>query len=61
MATLFRSLWRDRRGQDLIEYAMMGGFLAIAAAASVPQLGEPIANLFARIGTVLSSINPLGA
>ena len=27
-------LWRDKRGQDLIEYALMAGFVAVAAGAA---------------------------
>jgi Flp pilus assembly pilin Flp len=32
------SIWRDRRGQDLIEYALMAGFVAVAAGAAFPLL-----------------------
>ena len=29
-------IWKDRRGQDLIEYALMAGFVAVAAGAIMP-------------------------
>ena len=31
MASL--ELWKDRRGQDLVEYALMAGFVAVMAGA----------------------------
>ena len=30
---VFIGIWRDDRGQDLIEYALMAGFVAVAAGA----------------------------
>ena len=33
MRTLIVTLWKDDRGQDLIEYALMAGFVAVAAGA----------------------------
>ena len=32
----FVKLGRDNRGQDLIEYALMAGFVAVAAGAIMP-------------------------
>ena len=29
---LFTRIWKDESGQDLIEYALMAGFVAVAAA-----------------------------
>lgn len=29
-------VWKDKRGQDLIEYALMAGFVAVAAGAIMP-------------------------
>jgi pilus assembly protein Flp/PilA len=49
---LFRlRIWRDTRGQDLIEYAMIAGFIAIAAAAAFPQITNSISNIFSAIGS----------
>ena len=30
-------IWKDTRGQDLIEYALMAGFVAVAAGAIMPN------------------------
>jgi hypothetical protein len=29
-------IWRDNRAQDLIEYALMAGFVALSASAIMP-------------------------
>ena len=44
----YRALWvkfrRDVRAQDLIEYALMAGFIAVASAAVMPQMVSPSAS-----------------
>ncbi len=47
-------LWRDRRGQDLIEYALMAGFVAVAAGAIMPGVASSISTIFSQISSVLS-------
>jgi pilus assembly protein Flp/PilA len=48
-------LWRDTRGQDLIEYALMAGFVAVAAAAVMPNVAQSISTIFSAIGSLLNS------
>jgi Flp pilus assembly pilin Flp len=57
----FRSLWRDRRGQDLIEYALMAGFVAVAAAAIFPGVSDSISTIFSKVGSSLSSAATQGS
>jgi Flp pilus assembly pilin Flp len=33
----FSRLWRDNRGQDLVEYALLAAFVATMAAAIIPN------------------------
>lgn len=40
---------RVTTGQDLIEYALMAGFVAIAAGAIMPGVAEDIDKIFAKI------------
>jgi pilus assembly protein Flp/PilA len=47
--------WRDRRGQDLIEYALMAGFVALAAGAIMPGVSSNISTIFSRVGSVMSA------
>jgi Flp pilus assembly pilin Flp len=45
----------DTRGQDLIEYALMAGFVAVAAGAIVPGVADSIKTIFSKVNTVMAS------
>ena len=45
---------KDRRGQDLIEYALMAGFVAVAAGAVMPSVASSISTIFSEISSVMS-------
>jgi len=47
-------LARDARGQDLIEYALMAGFVAVAAAAVMPDISTSISTVFSKIESVMT-------
>lgn len=41
---------RGRKGQDLVEYALLAGFMAVAVAAVIPyQVTGPISGIFNKI------------
>ena len=44
----------DTRGQDLIEYALMAGFVAVAAGALMPSVSSSISTVFSKISSVMS-------
>ena len=44
-------------GQDLIEYALMAGFVAVAAGAIMPGVATSISQIFSQVASVLSSAN----
>ena len=48
---------KDTRGQDLIEYALMAGFVAVAAGAIMPGVATSISQIFSKVASVLSSAN----
>lgn len=48
-------IWKDTQGQDLIEYALMAGFVAVAAGAIVPGVATSMANIFNKINSILAS------
>ena len=59
MLTIFRKfvnspIWRDRRGQDLIEYALMAGFVAVAAGAIMPGVAASINTIFSQVNSVMT-------
>jgi len=48
-------IWKDTRGQDLIEYALMAGFVAVAAGAIMPGVASSISTIFSKISNVMST------
>ena len=48
-------LMNDRRGQDLIEYALMAGFVAVAAGGIMPGVAGKITTIFGKVGSALSA------
>ena len=52
--TLHRLLHEDR-GQDLVEYALLAGFIAIAAGALLPGISSSISKIFSRMSSVLQN------
>ena len=46
-------IWKDQRGQDLIEYALLGGFVAVAAGAITPGIASSINVVFSKVNSVL--------
>ncbi len=51
-----RDFCRDERGQDLIEYALMAGFVAVAAAAVAPNLSSSISTVFSKVTSLLDGL-----
>ena len=54
-AILAMKIWKDRHGQDLIEYALMAGFVAVAAGALMPNIASSISTVFSKISSVMAS------
>ena len=44
---------KDTSGQDLIEYALMAGFVAVAAAAIMPNVAQSVSILITQVEIVL--------
>lgn len=47
--------YREEAGQDLIEYALLAGLLALAAVAGLMSAGSAIQDLFWRVAACVSS------
>ncbi|MFN0106572.1 MAG: Flp family type IVb pilin [Bryobacteraceae bacterium] len=54
-------LWKDIHGQDLIEYALMAGFVAVAAGAVMPNVNTNISQIFSKIASSLGSAASQGS
>ena len=48
-------IWKDTRGQDLIEYALMAGFVAVAAGAIMPGVASSISQIFSKVASVMTA------
>jgi Flp pilus assembly pilin Flp len=48
-------IWRDCRAQDLIEYALMAGFVAVAAGAIMPGVASSINVIFSEVNSIMVS------
>jgi pilus assembly protein Flp/PilA len=48
-------IWKDTRGQDLIEYALMAGFVAVAAGAIMPGVATGISTIFSKLKSSLDA------
>lgn len=55
IAIRLKSLVDDQKGQDLVEYALLAGFVAVAAGALLPAISTSISTIFSRMGSVLSA------
>jgi pilus assembly protein Flp/PilA len=54
-------VWKDTRGQDLIEYALMAGFVAVAAGAIMPGVATSISIIFSKIASVMTNAQNQGS
>lgn len=48
-------IWKDKKGQDLIEYALMAGFVAVAAGALMPNIAAQISTIFNRVESIMTA------
>jgi len=46
---------KETKGQDLIEYALMAGFVAVAAGAIMPGVANSIGTIFSKISNTMST------
>ncbi|HTB11408.1 MAG TPA: hypothetical protein VK752_07555 [Bryobacteraceae bacterium] len=47
-------IWNDTHGQDLIEYALMAGFVAVAAGAIMPGVSISISKIFSSVASAMT-------
>jgi pilus assembly protein Flp/PilA len=52
---------KDTRGQDLIEYALMAGFVAVAAGAIMPGVATSISTIFSKVSSVMTAASAQGS
>ena len=55
MKPWIKTFWNDTQGQDLVEYALAGGMVAIAAVGAMSPLNVGVNNVFSKIATIISA------
>jgi Flp pilus assembly pilin Flp len=53
-ATLKLKIWKDNRGQDLVEYALLAGFLVAASVYTLPQVATSVSNILSTVVSMMS-------
>ena len=61
MLNILKNIYNDESGQDLIEYALMAGFVAVAAGAIMPGVSTSVSEIFSKVGSVMTSANTSGS
>ena len=54
--TLLRRLRADERGQDMIEYALLGGMMASIGVIAIQPVYEQVANVLNQIPEIVESV-----
>jgi pilus assembly protein Flp/PilA len=49
-------IYRDTRGQELLEYALIAGFLSCACGAALPDIGASVLVVFSKVLSVLAPV-----
>ncbi len=47
------AIWRDRRGQDFVEYALLAGLVAVASVLFLPGMSESMSQIYSRLANKL--------
>ena len=58
MNKLYKALLRlanDERGQDMVEYALLAGFIAVAAGALLPGISNNISIIFSKMASLVQN------
>jgi pilus assembly protein Flp/PilA len=56
MKTFWAHFWCDTKGQDLVEYSLAAGMVALAAVGALPPLSATLSNVFSRIGSMINNV-----
>ncbi len=48
-------IWTDNHAQDLIEYALMAGFVAVSAGAIMPGVATSISRVFSKVASTMTA------
>ena len=55
MKLYINKFWNDQQGQDLVEYALAVGMVAVAAVATMPGLSSSVNTIFSKVASIVAS------
>jgi len=61
MKMLIAQFVRDEQGQDLIEYALLAGFISLAVVAVVTNVGTSLNSLYNNVNTQVDKAGKAGS
>ena len=53
LLSALRRFIRDTTGQDMVEYALLAGFVAVAAGASLPGIAHNLEHIYKHVKSVV--------
>ena len=53
MAKFLQQLWKDERGQDIAEYAVMLAVILVIVVGTVRLIGSNANNVFSQVGSAI--------
>ena len=58
MKNLFKSFVNDESGQDLIEYALLAGFISLVAVTAITSVGTGVNAVYGDVNAQVNAITP---
>jgi Flp pilus assembly pilin Flp len=55
VAKLLQQLWKDERGQDIAEYAVMLAVILVIVVGTIRLIGGNANNVFSQVGSSIAS------
>lgn len=52
---VYARFWKETHGQDLVEYALLAGFITVAVTAGFPPVSSSVSKIFSRVGSLLAA------
>ena len=56
MNKLFKNFVQDESGQDLIEYALLAGFISLVAVVAITSVGTGVNTVYGNLNTQVAAI-----
>ncbi|HLV85615.1 MAG TPA: Flp family type IVb pilin [Candidatus Sulfotelmatobacter sp.] len=53
MRKLLQELWKDERGQDIAEYAVMLAVILVIVVGTIRLIGSNATNVFSQVGSAI--------